>query len=149
MRNREVVTQWNTMQEGDTFLRYTKEGAVTMLVVQREAPDLPMKKGTMGYAKIERDGGFYNEVFLVRIYGEDTDHPFPWVAPFGTGTHHAMADSHIVEFREVDVVPTIDRRTMEDAIIEGSARAKADLDFVGVNVGGIYNAIANLLYPSE
>lgn len=149
MRTREVTVPWNEMQEGDKFLRFEQRDPSDKVIVQREAPDLPRAKGTMGYATIERDGVTIGDVLLVRTYGEGSDHPHAWVAPFQTGSWHTVNDGHIVEFQPMDLVPVIDCRTMMEAIIKGSGQTKKGLEFVGTDVRGIYNAVANLLYPSE
>lgn len=150
MRVREITVWAMDLKEGDRFLRHAPGSTLDgqqMLMIQREAPDLPKAKGTMGYATIERDGTTIQDVLLVRVYGEDSTHPHAWVAPFQNGNYHTMSDEHIVEFTRMDIVPSIDRRTMEDAIIDGSSSSRQHLEFVGVNVRGIYNAVALLLYP--
>jgi hypothetical protein len=91
------------MREGDKFLRYDSTANGTRVVIEREEPDLPTEKGTIGYAVIDRDGGRQGGVLLVRIYGPGTTHPSPWISPFGTGAHHSVADDMIVEFEPVVV----------------------------------------------
>lgn len=149
MRTREVTVQWNNMHEGDKFLRYEQCGAVKMLVVRREAPDLPTHKGAMGYALIERDGERLEDVLIIRIYGSDSTHPNPWLAPYQNGAYHLTNDTYIAEFRPMQVVPIVSRSTMEDAIVKGSGRTAKDLEFTGVSVRGIYDAMALSLYLPE
>lgn len=119
MRKREAIVQWNTMQEGDRFVRYIQEGAVKMLVVEREAEDLPAKKGTMGYAVVDRDSVITGDVLVVRIHDADRNHPHAWVAPFQTGAWHTLGDKHIVEFREMALIPKVLPGDLRDAIRTG------------------------------
>lgn len=149
MRTREVTVPWNEMQEGDKFLRFEQRDPSDKVIVQREAPDLPRAKGTIGYAIVDWGGEIQGSVLVVRIYGPESTHPRPWVAPSQTGDRHSISADRIVEFHPMDLVPVIDCRTMMEAIIKGSGQTKKGLEFVGTDVRGIYNAVANLLYPSE
>lgn len=149
MRTREVKMQWQEMQEGDKFLRYEQCGAVKMLIVQRQAPDLPTHKGAMGYAVVVRHGERREDVLLIRTYGSTDTHPNPWLAPYENGMFRMTNDSNIESFRPMQVVPIVSRRTMEDAIVKGSGRGAKDLDFTGVSVRGIYDAMALALYLPE
>ncbi len=146
MRVREVTTQWNTLKEGDKFLRYTRDGSVMMLVVQREAPDVPQEKGVMGYATVELSGVTYGDVFVVRRFeGVVTD--LVWVAPLLNGTPgHELADYHIVEFREVETTRKVLPGDLRDAVRDA-------LDTTGTESrGALVDAITGrvrALYVSE
>lgn len=119
MRKRETIVQWHRMQEGDRFVRYIREGSVEMLVVEREAEDLPTEKGTVGYAVVDRDSVITGDVLVVRIHDADRNHPHAWVAPFQTGAWHTLGDKHIVEFREMALVPKVLPGDLRDAIRSG------------------------------
>lgn len=119
MRTREVITQWHRLRDGDKFLRYANQGVIKMLVVERESPDIPTKKGAMGYAVIDRDGATEAEVLLVRIYDAESNHPHPWVAPFQNGAWHTMRDDHISEFKEMHLMNRVLPGDIRDAIREG------------------------------
>lgn len=149
MRTREVTVPWNEMLEGDLFLRYEERDPSDKVVVERQVPDLPQMKGSIGYASVDWGGEVEDRVLIVRIYGPGSTHPRPWVAPSQTGDRHNVSERNIVEFTPMDLVPVIDCRTLEDAIVEGSSGTRKHLEFVGVNVRGIYNAVTNLLHPSE
>lgn len=142
MRVREAVVQWNTMKEGDVFLRYIQEGAVTMLVVQREEPDLPTEIGSMGYASV--DYGSYTSgphlLMLTNRVGKR------WIEPLATlETERWVTDEQISGFTEVQVHPVLTEEQVLKVLVEESGRTEKDLEFIGVNVRAMVSRVLGII----
>jgi hypothetical protein len=119
MRRRETITQWNALQEGDEFLRYTQSGAVRMLVVLRNAEDLPQDKGAIGYATVDLDGSIMHDVLVIRRLTGQGGSSYTWVAPFITGPGRSLSDNHLVDFKPMTLVGEVLPGDIRDAIRTG------------------------------